>query len=77
MPVKVYPAYAIMSSKGASPLPSESNVTLRSAACMNQPSNPLRNNKFKASGLNLEINTASLRNQDELWGKGKLETEKI
>jgi len=55
MPVKVYPAYAMMSSKGASPLPNESNVTLSSAACINQPSNPLMNKRFNASGLNLDM----------------------
>lgn len=76
MPVKVYPAYAMMSSKGASPLPNESNVTLSSAACINQPSNPLMNNKFNASGLNLDINTAAVRNHSKTnYGKKKLEME--
>jgi hypothetical protein len=36
---------------------------LRSAACITQPSKPLMNNKFNASGLNLDINTASVRNR--------------
>lgn len=63
MPAKVYPAYAIMSSSGASPLPNESNVAFSSAVCVNQPTNPLMNNQFNASGLNLAAtNTTCLRN---------------
>lgn len=50
-----------MSSKGASPLPNESNVTFRSATCRNHPSNPLINNQFRASGLNLAINENVLK----------------
>jgi hypothetical protein len=51
-----------MSSKGASPLPSESNVTFRSVTCRNHPSKPLINNQFRASGLNLAINENVLEN---------------
>lgn len=44
-----------MSSKGASPLPNDSSVNFRSKTCPNHPSNPLINNQFRASGLNLAI----------------------
>ena len=44
-----------MSSKGTSALPNDSNVTFRSETCRNHPSNPLMNNQFRASGLNLTI----------------------
>jgi len=70
MPAKVYPAYATMSNSGASPLPNESNVTLSSAVCINQPTIPLMNNQFNASGLNLaETNTVCIRNYNKLGGK--------
>lgn len=45
-----------MSSKGASPLPSERRVTLSRATCRNQPSNPFTNSQLRASGRNLEVN---------------------
>jgi hypothetical protein len=55
-----------MSNSGASPLPNERSVTLSSAVCINQPTNPLMNNQFKASGLNLVTNTTCLRNYEKL-----------
>ena len=64
-----------MSKRGASPVPNENKVTLSSPACINQPTNPLINNQFKASGLNLPTtNTACLKNYDKLesmrrWNK--------
>jgi hypothetical protein len=41
MPVKVYPAYATMSNKGASPLPNERSIIFSNATYINQPSNTI------------------------------------
>ena len=64
MPVKVYPAYATMSNKGASPLPNERSIILSKATCINQPSNPLTKSQLRASGLNLESNGIKLQSSE-------------
>jgi hypothetical protein len=66
MPVKVYPAYATMSNKGASPLPNERSIILSNATCINQPSNPLTNSQLRASGLNLGKKKPKLESSDEI-----------
>jgi len=53
IPVNVYPAYATMSNRGASPPPSERIETFSSITSENQPIIPLTNCQFKASGVNL------------------------
>jgi hypothetical protein len=73
MPVKVYPAYATMSNKGASPLPNERSIILSNATCINQPSNPLTNSQLRASGLNLgKKKNLNLRAQMKLIPKVKI-----
>ena len=60
-PCESVPCYATMSRKGASPLPNESNDTFSSETCKNQPTNPLMNSQFRASGLNLAENEISYK----------------
>ena len=60
-PCESVPYYATMSRKGASPLPNESNDTFSSETCKNQPTNPLMNSQFRASGLNLAENEISYK----------------
>ena len=56
IPVNVYPAYATISNRGASPPPSEKIETFNSIISENQPIILVTNFQFKASGVNLAWN---------------------
>ena len=57
VPANLYPAYATMSSSGASPVPREYSKPLMRTTCRNQPTRPLVNCRVSASGVNLHHGT--------------------